>query len=131
MNVNASPYVYYFVTATDFSGNEGKPALVNSLSGVGGTPQSYVLSLSNYPNPFNPRTTVKYTVPSRGIVDIDVYDANGARVAKLFHGERNPGAYSIDWDGRTDDAAVAASGLYFARISHDGTARTKKMVLLK
>ena len=131
MNVNTSPYVYYFVTATDFSGNEGKPAIVNSLSGVGGTPASYVLSVSNYPNPFNPRTTVKYTVPSRGIVDIDVYDANGAHVATLFHGERNPGAYSIDWDGRTDGAAVAASGLYFARISHDGTTRTKKMVLLK
>jgi len=131
MNVNASPYVYYFVTATDFSGNEGKPAVINSLSGVGGTPQSYVLSVSNYPNPFNPRTTVNYTVPSRGMVDIDVYDASGARVATLFHGERNVGAYSVEWDGKTKNAAVAASGLYFARISHDGTTRTKKMVLLK
>jgi flagellar hook assembly protein FlgD len=98
---------------------------------VGGTPQSYVLSVSNYPNPFNPRTTVNYTVPSRGMVDIDVYDANGARVATLFHGERNVGAYSVEWDGKTKNAAVAASGLYFARISHDGTTRTKKMVLLK
>src|SRR5678815_5666148 len=94
MNVNASPYVYYFVTATDFSGNEGKPAIVNSLSGVGGTPASYVLSVSNYPNPFNPRTTVKYTVPSRGHVDIDVYDASGAHVRTLFNGERNAGAYT-------------------------------------
>jgi flagellar hook assembly protein FlgD len=74
---------------------------------------------------------VKYTVPSRGIVDIDVYDANGAHVVTLFHGERNPGAYSIDWDGRTDDAAAAASGLYFARITQAGASRTKKMVLLK
>jgi hypothetical protein len=131
MDVIASPYLYYYVTATDFSGNEGRPAKVNTLSGVGGTPRSYVLSVSNYPNPFNPRTTVSYTVPSRGPVTISIYDANGARVATLFKGERAAGAYSVQWDGRTDNAAVAASGVYFARIEHSSGTRTKKMVLLK
>ena len=131
MRVTESPYVYYYVTATDFSGNESKPAKVNSLSGVGGTPKSYVLSVSNYPNPFNPRTTVSYTVPSRGVVSVVVYDARGARVTTLFKGERAAGAYSVDWDGRTDDAAVAASGVYFARIEHASGTRSKKMVLLK
>ncbi len=131
MDVTSSPYVFYYVTATDFSGNEGKPAKVNTLSGVGGTPTSYVLSVSNYPNPFNPRTTVKYTVPSRGHVSVVVYDAHGARVATLFEGERAAGAYSVDWDGRTDNAAVAASGVYFARIEHNATTRSKKMMLLK
>ncbi|HKW13409.1 MAG TPA: T9SS type A sorting domain-containing protein [Candidatus Krumholzibacteria bacterium] len=131
MNVSASPYVYYFVTATDFSGNEGRPAIVNSLSGVGGTPSSYVLSVSNYPNPFNPRTTVSYTVPSRGHVSVRVFDTHGEYVATLFDGERNAGAYSANWDGRAAGASVAASGVYFARIEHNGVTRTKKMVLLK
>jgi len=131
MDVNASPYAYYFVTATDFSGNEGKPATVNALSGVGETPRSYVLSLSNYPNPFNPRTTVKYTVPSRGHVTVSVYDASGARVATLFDGERPAGAYSMDWDGRADTGAIVSSGVYFTRIEHASGVRTKKMVLLK
>lgn len=131
MDVTASPYVYYYVTATDFSGNEGKPAKINTLSGVGGTPTSYVLSVSNYPNPFNPRTTVSYTVPSRGHVSVRVFDAHGALVATLFDGERGAGAYSASWEGRTNDAAVAASGVYFARIEHNGATRTKKMVLLK
>jgi hypothetical protein len=131
MNVLASPYVYYYVTATDFSGNEGKPAKVNTLSGVGGTPKSYVLSVSNYPNPFNPRTTVSYTVPSRGAVTVAIYDLHGARVATLFNGERAAGAYSVDWDGRADNAAVAASGVYFARIEHASGTRSKKMVMLK
>jgi len=63
MDVTSSPFAYYFATATDFSGNEGKPALVNTLSGVSGAPASYVLSISSYPNPFNPRTTIRYTVP--------------------------------------------------------------------
>jgi len=131
MHVAASPYVYYYVTATDFSGNEGKPAKVNTLSAVGDTPKSYVLSVSNYPNPFNPRTTVSYTVPSRGAVTVAIYDLSGARVATLFHGERAAGAYSVAWDGRTDHAGVAASGVYFVRIEHSSGTRSKKMVLLK
>jgi hypothetical protein len=131
LNVSASPYVYYFVTATDFSGNEGKPAKVNTLSAVGGTPRAYVLSISNYPNPFNPRTTVRYTAPSSGEVKVQIYDARGAIVKTLFQGHRVAGAYSTDWDGRADNGDAVASGLYFARIEHSSGTRTKKMVLLK
>jgi hypothetical protein len=99
-------------------------------SAVNDTPRS-PLSLSVFPNPFNPRTTVKYTVPSRGVVAIDVYDAAGAHVATLFHGEKNAGAYSVDWDGRATGEASVSSGVYFARISFNGSTETKKMVLLK
>jgi len=98
------PNVFYFVTATDFAGNEGRPAKVNTLSGIGGTPKSYVLSVSKLSHPFNPRTTVSYTVPSRGNVTVAIYDVHGGRVATLFNGERPAGAYSVTWDGRTDDA---------------------------
>jgi flagellar hook assembly protein FlgD len=132
MDVSASPYVYYYVTATDFSANEGKPAKVNALTGVGGTPSSYVLSVSNYPNPFNPGTTVSYTVPSRGAVTVAVYDARGAHVATLVDkADRPAGAYTIEWSGRDDRGAMVSSGVYFARIGQAGAARTKKMVLLK
>jgi hypothetical protein len=131
MDVTSSPYVLYYVTATDFSGNEGKPAKVNTLSTVGGTPKNYVLSVSNYPNPFNPRTTVSYTVPSRGHVTVSVYDAHGTHVATLFDGERNAGTYSVEWEGRAAGASVVASGIYFARIDHASGTRSKKMVLLK
>ena len=131
VDVTASPYVFYFVTATDFSGNEGKPARVNTLSGVGGAPRSYVLSVANYPNPFNPRTTVSYTVPSSGAVRVAVYDLRGTHVATLFEGERSSGAYSVDWDGRDQSGAPVSSGVYFARIEQNGATRTKKMVLLK
>lgn len=131
MNVNASPYTFYFVTATDFSGNEGNPARVNTLTGVGGAPSRYVLSVSNYPNPFNPRTTVSYTVPSRGAVSVAIYDARGARVARLFEGDRAAGAYTIEWNGRDDAGSGVSSGIYFARIEHTSGTRSKKMVLLK
>jgi len=132
MDVTASPYCYYFVTATDFSGNESVPAVVDALTGVGGTPTSYVLSVSNHPNPFNPRTTVRYTVPSRGPVTVAIYDARGAFVVTLVNDRtHDTGAYGIDWDGRTHDGARVASGIYFARIEHAGATRTRKMVLVK
>jgi flagellar hook assembly protein FlgD len=123
--------VFYFVTATDFSGNEGKPAKINTLSSVG-APKSYVLSVSNYPNPFNPSTTVSYTVPSRGNVTVAIYDLHGAHVATLVNNEsRDAGAYRMEWNGRADSGATVSSGVYFARIEHNGSVRTKKMVLLK
>lgn len=131
-DATASPYTYYFVTATDFSGNEGAPISVNSASGVGGTPRSYVLSLANHPNPFNPRTTVSYTVPSRGTVTVTIYDARGALVATLVDNEaRDAGAYRADWDGRTGAGLNVPSGVYFARIQHNDAVRSRKMVLLR
>ena len=127
LDVSASPYAFYWVTATDFAGNEGKPARVNTLSGAGGTPKSYVLSVSNYPNPFNPRTTVSYTLPARGRVTVAVFDARGSHVATLFDGDRPAGAYTLEWN----PGATVSSGIYFARIDHNDATRSKKMVLLK
>jgi hypothetical protein len=127
MDVHAATYPYYFVTARDFSGNEGNPALANNPSGVGETPRSYVLSVSNYPNPFNPATTVKYTVPQRGRVRVAIYDARGALVTTLVDKERAAAAYSIDWK----PGAAVGSGVYFARIEQNGATRTHKLVLLK
>jgi hypothetical protein len=131
MVVTASPYVYYFVTATDFSGNEGAPAVVNTLSGVGGTPRSWVLSISAYPNPFNPETTIRYTVPSKGRVRVEIYDARGARVAMLINEEKDAGAYARAWNGRDQAGGAVSSGVYFARVSHDSRTRSYKLLLLK
>ena len=132
LNVNAAPYTFYFVTATDFSGNEGKHALANALTGVGGSPKRYVLSVSNYPNPFNPGTTVSYTVPAKGRVTMAIYDARGARVTTLVDNEeRDAGPYRVDWNGRSDTGLAVSSGVYFARIEQAGAMRSKKMVLLK
>jgi len=131
LDVTTSPYEFYFVTATDFSGNEGKPARVNTLSGVGGTRRDYVLSVSAYPNPFNPETTVRYTVPSRGRVTLVVYDARGAHVATLVDAERGAGAYTATWDGRDEAGHPAGSGVYFARLASPSGTRSYKMTLLK
>ena len=131
MNVGGSAYPYYFVTATDFSGNESNPATTNILTGAEGTPTSYVLSVSAYPNPFNPRTTIRYTLPARGRVTIAVYDARGMRVATLVDEEKSAGAYTEMWNGRDNEANMVSSGVYFARVTHASGTKSYKLVLLK
>ncbi|MDH4038332.1 MAG: T9SS type A sorting domain-containing protein [Candidatus Krumholzibacteria bacterium] len=132
LDVSGAPYAYYFITATDQAGNEGAPAKVASPTGVGGTPERYILSVGNYPNPFNPQTTIRYTIPSAGIVTVAVYDALGAYVTTLVdHEARTPGAYTSEWHGRNAEGAAVASGVYFARINHGGTTQSRKMLLIK
>jgi hypothetical protein len=131
LNVSESPYAYYFVTATDFSGNEGKPASVHASTGVGGTPKSYVLSVSAYPNPFNPLTTIRYTLPARGRVVVDIYDASGRRVTGLIDEEKPAGAFAAEWRGNDASGNRVASGVYFARLSHGGETKSYKIVMLK
>ena len=130
LDVSAAPYAYYFVTATDRSGNEGQPAAVRALA-EGGTPGSYVLSVSAYPNPFNPSTTIRYTVPSRGPVTIGIFDARGARVKTLLDAVSPEGAHTVPWDGRDEAGGRVSSGIYFARIAMGGQRQAHKLVLLK
>jgi len=131
MDVTSSPYVFYFVTATTSRETKACPRGQHS-HGCGRNGRSATCSrFSNFPNPFNPRTTVSYTVPSRGRVTISIYDARGALVATLFGRLKGTQGLSVDWDGRAAGASVAASGVYFARIEQNGATRSKKMVLLK
>jgi hypothetical protein len=131
LDVSASPAAYYFVTAVDFAGNEGAPGMLRVLSGIGDDPAAHVLSLAAAPNPFNPSTTLRYTVPARGRVRIDVFDARGARVASLVDAERAAGAYAVAWNGLDERGGRAGSGVYFARIATGAETRTCKLVLLK
>jgi hypothetical protein len=130
-DATASPYAYYFATATDFSGNEGKPATVKVPSGVDGTPSSYVLSVSAYPNPFNPQTTIRCTLPARARVILAVYDARGTRVKSLMNEDRPAGTFTARWDGRNDAGRIVSSGVYFARLQSGGENRSYKLVLQK
>ncbi|MHB9028113.1 MAG: DUF3160 domain-containing protein [Candidatus Latescibacterota bacterium] len=98
-------------------------------TGVGGnnnvTPQPMKLLAVN-PNPFNPSTTVSYTVPSAGPVTLAIYDILGRKVATLVEGNHAAGTYSVLWDARN-----AASGMYFCRIQAAGRGETAKMVLVR
>jgi FlgD Ig-like domain len=89
------------------------------------------IELSAYPNPFNPTTTIAYHIPKSGFAKLQIYDLKGRLVETLVESQRAMGDYAAAWDGRDDEGSAVASGVYFARLSFDGTLRTQKIVLLK
>ncbi|HEU4930145.1 MAG TPA: T9SS type A sorting domain-containing protein, partial [Candidatus Krumholzibacteria bacterium] len=86
---------------------------------------------ANYPNPFNPSTTIRYRVASAGHVRLMVFDAAGRRIRVLVDDEQPAGAHDASFDGRDDAGRAIASGVYFYRLDAGGVSQTRKMVLLK
>ena len=88
-------------------------------------PEEYILYQS-YPNPFNPSTTIKYSIPNSDEVGIKVYDILGREVATLVNEYKNAGTYTVEFN-----AAGFASGIYFYQLNSGNFVETKKMILLK
>jgi hypothetical protein len=86
---------------------------------------------ANYPNPFNPSTTLRYDVPSKAKVTIQVFDLAGRLVKTLVDEEKSAGSYQISWDGKDELGRAVASGVYFARMKAAGYLHTTKMILVK
>jgi hypothetical protein len=84
-----------------------------------------------YPNPFNPHTTIEFSVPGAGPVAVRIFDLHGREVATLVNTPMSPGVYRARWDGRDARGRAAASGVYFASIQSRGTRDTARLMLLK
>jgi hypothetical protein len=80
----------------------------------------------NYPNPFNPTTTIKYGLPEESQISLKIYDLLGREVTTLVEDKKMPGNYSITFDG-----CHLSSGIYFVQLKSDNFIETKKMLLLK
>ena len=93
-------------------------------------PQAFQLSPAR-PNPFNPRTTISFSLPAPGHASLAVYDITGRKVRTLVSGPMSAGAHSVTWDGRDDAGKPAASGVYISRIAAGERVAAGKMVLLK
>ena len=86
----------------------------------------------NYPNPFNPTTTIRYEVASRANVTLTVYNVLGQKVAELVNANQTAGLYEVAWNGRDTSGQTAASGVYLYRLSVDGRlSQSRMMTLLK
>lgn len=86
---------------------------------------------SNYPNPFNPSTTIRYDVPVAGKMNLSVYNVKGQLVKTLINSQVAKGENSIVWNGKDNSGRTAASGVYFYRVSLNGKSETRKMLLVK
>jgi hypothetical protein len=100
-------------------------------TGVGdGAPRSYRLE-QNSPNPFNPTTTIRYSLPERSNVELAVFGVDGGLVRVLESGSKPEGTFEATWDGRDASGRPVASGVYFYRLKAGSFAETRKMVLIK
>jgi FlgD Ig-like domain len=115
----------YQIGVVDGDGEVFSPVAKVSLAGV-----SVALG-QNTPNPFNPSTTISFTLPSREQVTVSVYDANGRLVRTLLNESRDFGTHSVTWDGRDDAGSTVGSGVYFYRLTAGKYSESKKMVMLK
>jgi hypothetical protein len=107
---------------------------LNSLGAGGSTgiaelsampPSGYILH-TNYPNPFNPSTTISYELPQTGFVTIKIYNAIGKEICVLVHGIQTVGAHQTTFSG-----AGLASGLYFCQMQAGGYSAVQKLLLIK
>jgi hypothetical protein len=96
-----------------------------------GHPLAPTALLPNVPNPFNPETTIRFTLAERAGVQLSIFDATGRHVRTLLDGVEEAGSHRILWDGRDDRGYSAGSGIYFCRFNSGGTVQSRKMVLLK
>jgi FlgD Ig-like domain/Fibronectin type III domain len=93
-------------------------------------PMSY--SLTNYPNPFNPITTIKFDLPVEGEVKLTIYNIKGQKVKQLVKDRIEAGTHSVEWNGTDSNNKQVSSGVYFYRLEAAGKKTlTNKMLMLK
>jgi Secretion system C-terminal sorting domain len=106
---------------------EGKIKMIGKITGdvQYQIPTTYELS-QNFPNPFNPSTTINYQLPQTGHVTLKIYDILGKEIATVINEQKNPGKYAVHFD-----ASRLASGVYIYQIRVNDYLSSKKMMLLK
>lgn len=100
-------------------------ALPLAVHETGRQPEAFELD-QNFPNPFNPSTTIRYTLPGATVVSLEVYDLLGGKVAQLASGEQSAGMHEIRFDG-----SALASGVYYYRLRAGSFVKTRSLVLLR
>ena len=109
---------------------EGGTVGVEEPPGSVATPKEFVLE-QNWPNPFNPVTTIRYSLPRKAHVRVEVFNLMGELVSALVDREQSAGTYSIQWNGMSDGGAPVGGGIYFYRMRAGSKTLTRKMVLIR
>ncbi len=134
--------------AGDFTLTEGSPCLPDfnpECGQIGAFPQGCSgpspvpgeadlvagFRLVNFPNPFNPITTIRFDLPGPGPVSLRVFTVAGRPVATLLEGPVATGRHEVSWDGRDGEGRLLPSGTYFCRLEAGAVSLTRSLVLLK
>ncbi|MBD3179444.1 MAG: T9SS type A sorting domain-containing protein [Candidatus Latescibacteria bacterium] len=113
----------------DVAGESGTVTLF--LTEEKNTPAPKFELSQNFPNPFNPSTTIRYSIPEREHVVLDIFDVSGRRVARLVDGVQSTGYHTRKWNGQNAGGDRVSSGVYFYRLVTGKESMTRKMILLR
>ena len=135
------PYGMHYVYGTPFKGSATALGhllaatlglFADHFGGLVDAPQSRVVTgLTVAPNPFNPRTRIRFSTQSAGVVELAVFDARGALVRTLHAAELPAGDQDFLWDGQDQDGHPVASGVYILRLLSDSRRETQKLALVR
>ena len=133
------PFDFSYPTsaASYTAGSEGQPlGDLNWFSGATDVDDVETLPVSfelynNYPNPFNPTTAIKYSLPEQANVQLTIYNSLGQEVATLINTTQNAGTYTFTWNGKNSAGAQVSSGVYLYRLKAGNFVATRKMIMLK
>ncbi len=121
---DAAGLAWYDDSDADFS--------VEALSGMPDRVAPGLFALDqNVPNPFSPVTQIAYTIPTASRVMLGIYDVSGRLVRQLVDADLPANDYLATWDGTTESGETAAAGVYFYRLSANGTEFDRRMILVK
>jgi len=125
------PYTYTGVLIVDGD----MPGQIFHISPLGDGDTVFIPSATalgaNYPNPFNPTTTIAFDLARTGQVSIEVYNVSGQRVKTLTNRSYPGGRHTVVWYGDDQNGRAVGSGVYFYRMTADGYTKTQKMLLMK
>ncbi|MDD5088061.1 MAG: T9SS type A sorting domain-containing protein [bacterium] len=126
-DVNPGQTYWYYLADVDMSGNRSEHrGMIVSATALDPVAAPSTYSLSVYPNPFNPSTTISFTLAEAGAVRVAVYDVRGRWIQTLADEERNAGGHKFAFDARE-----LPSGVYFVRMESGEFQGTRKVVLMR
>ncbi len=126
----------HFVIASDEDSGQNPTSVIKSKGTAGHSPATEnavtkVSLCSNFPNPFNAGTSIRYAVTEHTTVDVSVYNLLGQKVATIAEGSRSPGEYFAIWNAADGHGSQVASGIYFYRVQSGSRTEVGKMMLIR
>jgi hypothetical protein len=128
---------YYYYVTTMYGSFEGSPSPTLLLGNPYVDNQDEVVPglktalNANYPNPFNPTTTISFELAESGNTNLKIYNTKGQLVRQLLNSEMSAGTHHLVWDGRDSSGRPVSSGLYLYRLNSKNYSKTRKMMLMK